>query len=81
MFKKNYYSCNQHPLRSYCYACKKFDNLYDADFNSRKTIINSTSNLNVQNIAVCENLPEFLVPFYLRYKLLQSNFTFRLKID
>ena len=78
--KKIYYSCKKDS--NDCYKCQKFNNFHDADINATLSILlNSNNNINFQNIEVCEKLPEFLVPMYLRYKLIKSNFDFKISFE
>ena len=73
MFKKNYYFCTERIGRNNCYICKKFENFYIADSHS---IIFDNS----YTIEVYDNLPEFLVPIYLKYKIIKSKITYNVTI-
>ena len=81
MFKKNYYHCYEHPIRSNSYTCKKFDNFFDADHQYLRIRKNSICNSNGQIIEVCENLPEFMKPMYIRYQLIKSKFDFSIRFE
>ena len=75
-----YYSCYKHPIRN-CYNCKKFDNFFDADKNTVKTIKNSVSNLECQTIKVSEVLHDFIQNLYIRYRIIKSKFDFKIKVE
>jgi hypothetical protein len=82
MFNKKYYSCYKSPTRSNLYTCKKFDEFFEADAFTLKTMRNSVcNNLESQTIEVCENIPEFVKNLYLRYALIKSKFDFRMRIE
>ena len=70
MFSKKYFTC--YSQNSTNYSCKKFETFFEAD-----NYIPHTHRFIV--IGVCTIFPEFLLPLYLRYKIIKSNLSFQLK--
>ena len=78
MFKKKYFVCYEERFgkKNYknFYSCKKFDKFLNADTFS--CIFHNT-----QIIEVYNNIPEFLIPFYLQYKITKSKFICKIDIE